>query len=274
MRATRSVVDIEELVEFVFSECGTDLSKYRRSCLRRRVSLRMTTVGSDDLEEYMEYLKGHPGEMKLLLDAVTIHVTDFFRDRDVFDTLYNRVFPEIIGEKLVEGVNRIRIWSAGCSTGEETYSIAVLLLELLRKERIVLKPRIFGTDISEESCRFAMQGTYADRRVCGIPGRLVKRYFDIDGSTCRVTQQIKRHVKFKVHDIFSKPPFSALDLVVCRNVLIHFNQQARSTVLTNFYSVMNPGGILLLGKSEAITGPELRMFQLIDARNKIYQKVT
>ena len=274
MYATRSVVDIEELVEFVVSACGTDLSKYRRSCLRRRVGLRMTTVGCSDLEGYMEYLKGHPGEMKQLLDIVTIHVTDFFRDRDVFDALYNRVFPEIIGEKLVEGMNRIRVWSAGCSTGEETYSIAVLLLELLRREHIVLKPRIFGTDISEEACRFAQQGTYADRRACSIPGRLVKRYFDMDGSTCRVAQQVKSHVKFKVHDLFSRPPFSALDLVVCRNVLIHFNQQARSTVLTNFHSVLNQGGILVLGKSEAITGPELVMFELIDARNKIYQKVT
>jgi len=273
MCATRSVVDIEELVELVASECGTDLSTYRRSCLRRRVGLRMTSVGCNDLEGYMEYLHGHPGEMKQLLDAVTIHVTDFFRDRDVFDTMYNRVFPEIIGEKLVDGLNRVRVWSAGCSTGEETYSIAVLLLELLRKEHIVLNTKIFGTDISEESCRFARQGVYADRRVCGIPGRLVKRYFDVDGSTCKVTQHVKRHVKFRVHDLFSKPPFAMLDLVVCRNVLIHFNQQARSTVLTNFYSVMNPGGILVLGKSEAITGPELRMFELMDARNKIYQRV-
>jgi chemotaxis methyl-accepting protein methylase len=274
MCATRSVVEIDELVEYVASECGTDLSKYRRSCLRRRVGLRMTSVGCSDLEGYLEFLQSHPEEMKQLLDVVTIHVTDFFRDRDVFDALYNKVFPEIIGEKLIENMNRIRIWSAGCSTGEETYSIAVLLLELLRKEHIVLNPKIFGTDISEEACSFARRGIYADRRVCGIPGRLAKRYFDLDGSTCSVVQHVKRHIKFLVHDIFSKPPFSMLDLIVCRNVLIHFNHQARDTVLTNFHSVMNPGGILILGKSEAIMGPELRMFELIDARNKIYQKIT
>lgn len=234
----------------------------------------MTSVGCRDLEGYMEYLQSHPEEMKQLLDVVTIHVTDFFRDRDVFDALYNKVFPEIIGEKLVEGSSRIRVWSAGCSTGEETYSIAVLLLELLRKEQIDLNPKIFGTDISEEACRFAREGVYADRRACGIPGRLVRRYFDLDGSACRVAQHVKRHIKFLMHDLFSKPPFSMLDLVVCRNVLIHFNQQARSTVLTNFHSVINPGGILVLGKSEAITGPELRMFELMDARSKIYQKIT
>ncbi|HER43054.1 MAG TPA: protein-glutamate O-methyltransferase CheR [Candidatus Eisenbacteria bacterium] len=273
MCATRSVVDIEDVVEFVVSECGIDLSKYRRSCLRRRIGLRMTSAGCLDLEGYLAHLQEHPAEMKRLLDAVTIHVTDFFRDRDVFDVLYNRVFPEIIGEKLVDGESRIRVWSAGCSTGEETYSIAVLLLELLRKEHIVLSPKIFGTDISEEACGFARRGGYADRRACAIPGRLLKRYFDVDGSTCSVAPHVKRHVKFIVHDLFSKPPFSMLDLVVCRNVLIHFNQQARSAVLENFHSVMNPGGILLLGKSEAITGPELRMFELMDARNKIYQKV-
>ncbi len=234
----------------------------------------MTSVGCSDLEEYMEFLQAHPDEMKQLLDVVTIHVTDFFRDRDVFDALYSKVFPEIIGEKLVEKTSRIRVWSAGCSTGEETYSITVLLLELLRKEKIILNPKIFGTDISGEACDFARRGVYADRRVCQIPGRLVKRYFDLDGSTCSVAQHVKRYVKFREHDLFSKPPFSVLDLIVCRNVLIHFNQQARDTVLRNFHSVMNPGGILVLGKSEAITGPELRMFELTDARNKIYQKTT
>ena len=274
MYATRSVVEIDELVEYVAAECGTDLSKYRRSCLRRRIGLRMTSVGCGDLGEYMEFLRAHPEEMKQLLDVVTIHVTDFFRDRDVFDALYSKVFPEIIGKKLIEKTSRIRVWSAGCSTGEETYSIAVLLLDLLRRENIVLKPKIFGTDISEEACSFARRGVYADRRVCGIPGRFVKRYFDLDGSSCSVSQHVKRHIKFMAHDLFSQPPFSVLDLVVCRNVLIHFNQQARDTVLGNFHSVMSPDGILILGKSEAITGPELRMFELIDARNKIYQKIT
>ena len=233
----------------------------------------MTSAGCSDLEGYMDYLQEHPAEMARLLDVVTIHVTDFFRDRDVFYALYHRVFPEIIGEKLVVGSGRIRVWSAGCSTGEETYSIAVLLLELLRKEHVVLKPKIFGTDISEEACRFAREGAYADSRACGVPGQLLKRYFELDGSTCRVAGQVKRHVKFLAHDLFSRPPFSMLDLVVCRNVLIHFNQQARSAVLKNFHSVMNPGGILVLGRSEAITGPELEIFELMDARNKIYQKL-
>jgi two-component system CheB/CheR fusion protein len=272
MSTTRSV-DIEELVVFVQSKHGTDLSKYRHSCLARRVSLRMTTVGCRDLEDYMEYLEKHPEEVNQLLDVVTIHVTDFFRDRDVFDALSHRVFPEIIGEKLLDGFHTIRIWSAGCSTGEETYSIAILLLELLRRENLDMKLRIFGTDISEEACEYARRGVYADRKACGVAGHLMKRYFEVDGPTCTVSQDVKRHIKFRVHDLFSRPPFTMLDLVICRNVLIHFNQDARSVVLTHFNSVMNPGGILVLGKSEAITGPESRMFELIDSRNKIYQKV-
>jgi two-component system CheB/CheR fusion protein len=273
MNATRSVVDIEELVVFVQSRHGTDLSKYRRSCLARRVSLRMTSVGCGSLEDYMEYLGQHPEEVNHLLDVITIHVTDFFRDRDVFDALSNLVFPEIIGEKLLNGINVIRIWSAGCSTGEETYSIAIMLLELLRREELDIKIRIFGTDISAEACEYARRGVYADRKAGGIPGHLLKRYFTVDGSSCEISRDIKRHIKFRVHDLFLKPPFTMLDLVVCRNVLIHFNQEARSAVLGNFNSVMNQGGILVLGKSEAMTGPESSMFELIDARNKIYQKV-
>jgi two-component system CheB/CheR fusion protein len=273
MNATRSVVDIEELVMLVQSGHGTDLSKYRPSCLARRVSLRMTSVGCRCLEDYMEYIGQHPEEVDQLLDVVTIHVTDFFRDRDVFDALSTRVFPEIIGEKLLDGLHTIRIWSAGCSTGEETYSIAILLLELLRREELDMRLRIFGTDISAEACEYARRGVYEGRKVCGVPGHLLKRYFEVDGASCMINHDVRRRIKFRVHDLFLKPPFTMLDMVVCRNVLIHFSQEARSVVLGNFNSVMNQGGILVLGKSEAMTGPESRMFELIDARNKIYQKV-
>ena len=273
MTATRNLVEIEELVWFVQSRYGKDLTKYRSSCLGRRIGLRMTSVGAQDLDEYMDYLGMHPEEAGRLLEVVTIHVTDFFRDRGVFDAMAHKVFTKIIGRKLLEGMHVIRAWSAGCSTGEETYSLAIGLLELLRKERVDLKLQIFGTDISEEACEFAGKGMYPDRKVCAIPGDLLKRYFELDDGYCKVKRDVMRRVKFRVHDLFSMPPFGMLDLIMCRKVLIHFNHSARSTVLKFFCSALNNEGILVLGKSEAITGEDLSMFELVDARNKIYQKV-
>jgi two-component system CheB/CheR fusion protein len=273
MTCTRNLVEIEELVWFVQSRYGKDLTKYRASCLGRRIGLRMTSVGAHDLGEYMDYLEGHPEEANRLLEVVTIHVTDFFRDRGVFEAMSHKLFPEIVAKKLLDGMHTIRAWSAGCSTGEETYSVAIGLLELLREEEVDLKLQIFGTDISEEACSFASKGMYPDRKVCGIPGDLLKRYFELDDGYCKVKREVMRRVKFRVHDLFSRPPFSMLDLIVCRNVMIHFNHVARRTVLGNFHSALNSGGILVLGKSEAITGEELSMFELIDARNKTYRKV-
>lgn len=273
MTATRNLVEIEELVWFVQSKYGKDLTKYRSSCLGRRIGLRMTSVGARDLDEYMDYLEKHPAEAGRLLEVVTIHVTDFFRDRGVFDAMSHKVFPEIIGRKLLDGMHVIRAWSAGCSTGEETYSLAIGLFEFLRKEGVDLKLQIFGTDISEEACKFAGKGMYPDRKVCAIPGDLLKRYFELDDGYCKVKRDVMRRVKFRVHDLFSRPPFGMLDLIVCRNVLIHFNYSARNAVLNYFFSALNNGGILVLGKSEAITGEKLGMFELADARNKIYQKV-
>lgn len=273
MTATRNLIEIEELVWLVQSKYGKDLTKYRASCLGRRIGLRMTSVGARDLDEYMDYLERHPVEADRLLEVVTIHVTDFFRDRGVFDAMSSRLFPEIVAQKLLEGMNVIRAWSAGCSTGEETYSVAIGLLEILRKKEADIKLQIFGTDISEEACSFASKGMYPDRKVIGIPEDLLKRYFELDNGYCKVRREVMRRVKFRVHDLFSRPPFSMLDLIVCRNVMIHFNHAARRTVLANFHSALNDGGILVLGKSEAITGEELSMFELTDARNKTYRKV-
>lgn len=272
MSVTDNKTDINELVQRIRSTYGVDLTKYRASCLGRRVSIRMAAVGCHDFDEYLTYLDVHPGEVKHLLEVVTIHITEFLRDRDVFDVLQTRVFPEIIGEKLVSGRRTIRIWSAGCSSGEEPYSIAILLLDLLRTEDINLNVEVFGTDISEESCMEAGKGVYPERKIKGIPEHLKERYFDVENGRYHVSHEIRKHMRFRVHDLFSRPPFSMFDLVVCRNVLIHFDHPSRYDVLSNFHSSLNDGGMLILGKSEAITGSAFRLFELMDATNKIYRK--
>jgi two-component system CheB/CheR fusion protein len=224
------------------------------------------------LEKYIAYLSDIPGEMEKLLDVVTIHITGFFRDQDVFASLTERIVPAIVERKLSTKRESVRIWSAGCSTGEEAYSIAILFAEILRIKKADLRVEIFGTDISEESCRVASKGVYPERRLRGVSQSRKRSHFDRDGECYRISADIRRCVKFMVHDLFDSPPFSMLDLVICRNVLIHFNQKVREDIISGFHSALGENGILILGKSEALTGSSTALFRLVDPRTKIYRK--
>lgn len=234
----------------------------------------MSVLGIREPDEYMMHLTNTDNEINHLLETVTVHITGFFRDRDVFDTLFSDVFYELLKGKLSRGHRFVRVWSAGCSTGEETYSVAILLLQLIRDNGLDIKVEIFGTDISEQSCRRARKGIYPAVCIQDVPVRLRKRYFNMEGAACEVAKETKRYVKFRTHDLFSSSPFSMLDLVVCRNVLIHFDTSARNDVLSNFHSSLNDEGILILGKSEALTGVNRELFELVDPRCKIYRKRT
>ena len=265
-------LDINELVWFVQSRCGIDLSRYRPSCIRRRVKHRLSMIGCRDLDAYVGYLNDHPDEIEALLNVVTIHVTGFFRDRDVYGMLTDRIFPEIIESRPSGRRGSVRVWSAGCSTGEETYSTAIALIHFLKERRIDRGVEVFGTDISEESCRIARRGHYSKEKVGGIPQDLLRRYFDVDGVGYRISPEIRKHVKFQVHDLFSESPFTMLDIIVCRNVLIHFEHEVRSDVLANFHGSLRDDGYLVLGKSEAMSGPALGLFKLVEPRSKIFRK--
>ena len=261
-----------ELLSNLQRKFGRDFSKYRISCLQRRVTLRMSVLRIATLDEYMDYLSTNPGEIDQLLNTVTIHVTEFFRDKDVFDTVGRSIMPAMIERKLHSPSRTIRIWSAGCSTGEEAYSIAILSLEYLRVNNVDLVVEVYGTDISKEACATARAGIYAERKIDQIPPSLRRKYFETGDGTIRVSPELRRRVKFNVHDLFSAPPFSNLDFVVCRNVLIHFDNAVRHDVLARFHEALGDGGVLILGKSEAVAGAALNLYKLVDARSKIYRK--
>ena len=268
-----NVLDIGELIEFVRTRRGIDFSKYRCSCLRRRVWHRMAQLSCRNLDDYIDKLREAPGEIGELLDTVTIHVTEFFRDNDVFEAITKKVFPGLVERKRMSDHNTIRVWSAGCSTGEEAYSIAILLDHLIRKETLPFGIEVFGTDVSEESCSVARAGIYSESKVKYVPPHILRpRYFQACRDGYRISDRIRRRVKFMVHDLFSKSPFTMLDLVVCRNVLIHFNHSVRDDVIGNFGASLNERGILILGKCEAVTSKGMEIFELVVPRSKIYRK--
>lgn len=272
MDSTACTKDLSDLVLLVRSKLGLDLTKYRPQTIRRRVSHRMSVLGVENLNDYMMHLTNTPNEINHLLETVTVHVTGFFRDRDVFDTLFKEIFRDLLEEKLSQGHKIVRVWSAGCSTGEEAYSIAIMLLKLVNDNKFSIKVEVFGTDISEESCRTARAGIYPAQRIEDVPVTLRRRFFTAEGAEYKVAPVLRRCVKFMTHDLFSEPPYSMLDLVVCRNVLIHFENTARHHVMKNFHSSLNNRGLILLGKSEALAGSNRDLFELVDPRNKIYRK--
>jgi two-component system, chemotaxis family, CheB/CheR fusion protein len=262
-----------ELLANLQTKFGKDFSNYRLSCLQRRVALRMSTLKLATLDDYMIYLTNNPKEIEQLLDTVTIHVTEFFRDAEVFDAVAKDILPAIVSRKLHSPSRTIRVWSAGCSTGEEAYSLAILILRHLRTNGIDLVLEVYGTDVSKEACAVAREGVYAARKVEDIPAEVKRKYFEAKGPEYRVVSDVQRRVKFSVHDLFSPPPFSLLDIVVCRNVLIHFDHAVRNDVLERFYAALGDQGLLILGKSEAVMGSALARYELVDPRNTVYRKI-
>jgi len=266
------VLDLSELAWLVKSRCGIDLSRYRATTLNRRVLHRMAMTGSGDIEKYLGRLTAEPDEMEKLMDIVTIHVTEFFRDRDVFKLLERGYVPALVDEKTGAGHGVFRAWSAGCSTGEEAYSMAVIIDRAAGNVSPNTHIEVFGTDVSEDSCRTARKGVYCEDKIEALPADIRDDYFEKEGRSWKVTSRLRSLVKFTSHDLFTASPYSQLDLIMCRNVMIHFEHEVRDEVITNFHESLQDRGLLVLGKSEALAGPLEDLFELVEPRCKIYRK--
>ncbi|MCK4537266.1 MAG: protein-glutamate O-methyltransferase CheR [Candidatus Krumholzibacteria bacterium] len=273
MELISSELDMNELAWFVQSNYGVNLSMYRSTCMHRRIVHRLNMIKCESIDDYFSYIGEHPDEIEKLMDIITIHVTEFFRDADIFSTLEKTIFPELIMEKASAEQPVIRVWSAGCSTGEETYSLAMLLEYLVRKSQKGIELEVFGTDLSEEVCRIARAGLYSREKIMDIPLRIRSNAISPEGDLFKISSNVRRVVKFRAHNLFFPPPFSMFDLIVCRNVLIHFEHDIRGTINRYFHSSLNDDGLLLLGKSEALGTEALERFSLVHPRSKIYRKM-
>ena len=262
---------IEDLIMYMKSRTNLDLAGYRPTTLRRRISHRMMVRGISDMEDYMNCLYSDPSELKNLTEEITIKVTEFFRDRDVFEYLDSRVIPGMIENKIEKGQSGLTIWSAGCSTGEEAYSIAMLLAARIQGTGI--RARVLGTDISEQACLLAEKGQYPAEKALKIPDEMRNKYIMKNGGTCSICARVRKLVSFQVHNIFSDPPLKRADMVLCRNVIIHFKHSHREEVLNNFYSALSERGFLILGKSEAVSGDSYGLFRIQSPSIKLYRKI-
>lgn len=249
---------------------GVDFSHYKPNTLDRRIQRRMLLYKLERLEDYAEYLQENPSEVKALYEEILIHVTHFFRDPEAFELLKERVFPSIIENKSAE--LPIRIWVAGCSTGEEVYSIAISLLEFLSDKGTSPPIQIFATDISEIAIDKARTGIYAENQMVEVSPESRRRFFNaLEGGGYQISKAVRELCVFARQDLGSDPPFSNLDLISCRNVLIYLDETLQKRILPIFHYSLNPTGFLLLGTSES-TGKYSDLFTLIDKKYKIYSK--
>jgi two-component system, chemotaxis family, CheB/CheR fusion protein len=248
---------------------GVDFTHYKQTTLNRRIGRRMVLYKLERLEDYARYLQSNPAEVMALYQDALIHVTTFFRDPESFNALKSLVFPTLIKDKTPG--TPIRIWVAGCSTGEEAYSIAICLLEFLADQFPRLPIQIYATDISESVIEFARNGVYTPSQVANVsPERLYRFFVQVDGGY-QVSKAVREVCVFARQNLIGDPPFSRLDLITCRNVLIYLGTPLQKKLLPIFHYGLKSTGFLMLGTSETV-GDFTDLFTLCDKKNKIYAK--
>lgn len=250
---------------------GVDFSEYKTATVRRRLARRMTVRKVETLGDYVKLVRESETEAQALFDDLLIHVTAFFRDPEVFEGLKRHVFPEILKHK--RGHDPIRVWVAGCSTGEEVYSIAIALCEFLSEARVKRPVQMFGTDLSETAVQKVRAGVYPESAVTHLSPERVQQFFTKVEGGYRVGKSIRDVCVFVRHDLARDPPFAKLDLISCRNVLIYFNQALQQRSLEAFHYCLNTPGFLVLGQSEGIPGRQ-ELFAAVDKTNKVFVRTS
>ena len=265
----------EDLLKKIFillrTQTGHDFSQYKQNTINRRIERRMTIHQITELDDYVRYLQQTPQELNGLFQELLIGVTNFFRDPDAFCALETKAIPQLLADK-PSGAT-IRVWTCGCSTGEEAYSIAILLQEQMEALRQHFKVQLFATDIDSQAIDAARIGAYPASIAIDISAERLARFFTLqaDGVTFRVNKNIRDMVIFSEHDVIKDPPFSKLDLITCRNLLIYMNGELQKKVIPLFHYALRVGGMLLLGTSETV-GEFEEIFAPLDRQWKLYQR--
>jgi chemotaxis protein methyltransferase CheR len=265
--------DYEVLKTQILKDKGFDCNQYRDTFIKRRLAIRMHANNVDSYREYARLLKREPTEYDELIGALTITFSEFFRDISVFEYFRRTVLPSLIQDKRRKKQKIIRIWSAGCASGEETYSIALLLRDFLGPNLGNFLIFVHGTDIDIECLEKAKTGLYSYEEVKGVRKDFLSRYFVMDKGKYKVSEEIKRIVKFEKHDLISGKPLGHFDVIVCRNVSIYFSRAMHEKFYMILSNALNKDGFLVIGKTEMLYGDAKKLFIPVDAREGIYKKV-
>ncbi len=260
---------LDKIFILLRTHTGSDFTYYKRNTINRRIERRMAVHQLKKPEDYLRYLQQNKTEIDALFKELLIGVTNFFRDPDSFVLLKEKVIPYILRHKSKE--MPVRTWVTGCSTGEEAYSVAMILLEVMEDLSTNLKIQIFATDIDEDALAFARHGAYPESIVADVTSERLRRFFTKDGHSYLIKKQIREMIIFAKQDVLQDPPFSKLDLILCRNLLIYFGLPLQKKIFPLFHYTLNPNGFLMLGPSETI-GEFADLFSLVDKKWKIFQR--
>ena len=268
--APREERQLHGFLQDLQEQTGIDFTTYKRPTIRRRLERRMAATRSANLLEYARFVRGHPDERQRLISAFLVKVTEFFRDPEMFDYIREDLLPKIAEESRKAG-REVRIWSAGCATGEEAYSLGILVAEVLGATQSELKVRIFATDLDGEAIGFARRGIYPASALEGVPKVLQDRYFSRSGSDFEISKEIRALTVFGQHDLGQRAPFPRTDLILCRNVLIYFTPELQRRALQSFAFSLRDGGYLVLGRAESVS-PYREHYVVEEAQHKVYRR--
>ncbi|WP_295658552.1 CheR family methyltransferase [uncultured Nocardioides sp.] len=261
--------DFLALLRHIKEQRGFDFTGYKRASLVRRVQRRMSMVGLPTYEEYLDRLMLQPEEFKELFDTTLINVTSFFRDADAWEHLREELLPPLLKGR--DG-QPVRLWSAGCASGQEAYTMAMVLAELLGVEEVRERVKIYATDIDEDALAQARQASYTATQLETVPGDLAEKYFEAAGDRYVFRKELRRSVIFGRNDLVQDAPISHVDLLACRNTLMYFNAETQAQILNRMHFALRPDGILFLGKAEMLLSHSTS-FRPIELRRRFFQKV-
>jgi two-component system, chemotaxis family, CheB/CheR fusion protein len=261
---------LKEIFRLLKTFSKVDFVDYKIATIRRRILRRMNINRVNDLGDYVKILHHNPQEIEALYRDVLINVTSFFRNPEVFDSLRAVVYPKILADRSTS--DPVRVWVPGCSTGEETYSHAISLVEMLSELRIEMPIQIFGTDLSEGAIQKARNGVYKEAISREVSEIRLRRFFHKVSGGYQISKSIRDMCVFARQNVFSDPPFSRMDLISCRNVLIYLSPILQKKVVPIFHYALKPGGFLLVGSTEGLLGAGANIFHLVERKSKIYRK--
>ena len=264
-----TMAEFEALLAHLKQSRGFDFTSYKRSSLMRRVLVRMQTLGVNGFAAYLDFLQVDPEEFTRLFNTILINVTSFFRDAAHWEYVRDEIVPRLTGA--AGAVEPIRIWSAGCASGEEAYSIAVLLAEALGFEAFRERVKIYATDVDEEALNQARHAVYSFRITDDVPAPLLAKYFELQDDRYVFNKDLRRSVIFGRHDLLQDAPISRVDLLICRNCLMYFNTEAQGRILARFHFALVPRGFLFLGKAETLLA-QSAMFEAVDVKRRLFMK--
>ncbi len=257
----------QKIKRMLHENAGVDCSGYRDEYLKRRFEIRLRATGTGTFGKYIVYLKKNSEEFKNLLNDLTVNYTMFFRDTEVYLYLEKVLFP-----KLFLSSRPTKIWSAGCATGEEPYSLGILVHKVLKKGIMSHPVTIFASDIDKEALATAAKGQYSLKQLGNLEPTLIDQFFKKEGEIYKINDCVRQIIHFHEFDLMAPPTYQDLDLILCRNVMIYFSKESQQKIHMNFFRALKEGGYFITGKSEILSGEPAAKFLPIDYQVRAYQK--